>query len=243
MKNITQTIYITIFILLFVTCIFNIAELNIIAKTDYTNHLEQSIVMNASYLLLCKLIIQSVITYVIGNILYHRIKDKVIEKDLQRSMDNVSTDTTSQQHYDSLVKTLDQVYGEPDINTLQFDPIDQVDKYDKFGIDYVENTMEIKRDSKGYIKSVEKKKPIDFGYINGEPTILYEDEIHDDNLSGIVQPEGRLLSDILNEYDINNTSFTKGELSRNERYIEVEYATADMIKVGEEKYKYFKRVK
>jgi hypothetical protein len=210
MKNNTQLIYLTIFLILFVTCIFNIAELNLIAKSDYTNHLEQSVVMNASYLLLCKLIIQSVITYVVGNILYHKVKDSILERDLQKSMDNISVDKVKNRVISQLFK--DEVINtEPDISTLQFDPIDAVDRYDKFGIDH-NNTMDIKRDRNGRIKSVEKKV------------------------------EGRLLSDILEGVNIQYTSFAERDVRENSKYIEVEYKTIDMINNQDGTYRYFKMV-
>jgi hypothetical protein len=69
MKNILNIALSTIFSLLFITVVFTIAELNIVAKSGYTNQLQQSVVMSASYLIVCKLIIQIVLTYCTGNIL------------------------------------------------------------------------------------------------------------------------------------------------------------------------------
>jgi len=74
MKNTIIIIYTTIISILFITVLFTIAELNIIAKTEFTNHLEQSVIMTASYLIICKLLIQMAITYIAGNMLYRKIK-------------------------------------------------------------------------------------------------------------------------------------------------------------------------
>ncbi len=91
MKHIITTIYTTIFSILLVTVFFTIAELTTIAKTEFVNQLQQSVVMNASYLIACKLIIQIVLTYIFGHMIYHKIGYDEISRQLDEVLKKEAT--------------------------------------------------------------------------------------------------------------------------------------------------------
>lgn len=176
MKNILNIALTTIFSLLFITVVFTIAELNIVAKTEFTNQLQQSVVMSASYLMVCKLIIQIVLTYCTGNILYHRIKDahdKIINHNKARaSWENTAgnkpitpeeafSGTITKEDYKFAREVLDDHDVYDKVNTLQFDPIDQIDEIDKSN-----NCIDLRREGvylsellKGVKKTMHTFKP------------------------------------------------------------------------------------
>ncbi len=197
MKNILTVVFTTIFSILFITVMYTIAELNIVAKTEFTNQLQQSVIINASYFITCKLIVQIVLTYLFGHLLYHKVQyitlAKRLDSILNKEMSNINKDQTysgvestdvsprwedvvqpltttninadkvnplwtsyperMQRHKDNFGTILDIMKDArpltPDeafkstpidkdvfekVNTLQFDPINQVDEMDKNGI-------------------------------------------------------------------------------------------------------------
>jgi len=133
MKNTITVIYITIISILIVTVFFTIAELNLVTKTAFTNHLEQSVVMTASYLILCKLIVQMAITYLLGNILYNKMKStyKIVDTKRGTWQSEVKANTQSikktiQDDISSVVEGVKRnIILEPIISNEDFDRVDR----------------------------------------------------------------------------------------------------------------------
>ncbi len=107
MKNTTTIIYATIISILLVTVFFTIAELNIVAKSEYTNHLEQTVVMTASYLIICKLLIQIAITYILGNMLYNMLYNKIY-KSKEVGVARIKSTTVDTTQLDKTLERLDK---------------------------------------------------------------------------------------------------------------------------------------
>lgn len=100
MKNIITIVYTTIISILILSVFFTIAELTIVAKTEFSNQLQQTVVMNASYLISCKLILQILITSVLGNMLYHKIGYNIISKKVDEVLkDNKPNSGQSTEHH------------------------------------------------------------------------------------------------------------------------------------------------
>lgn len=172
MKNSITIIYTTILSILFITVLFTIAELNIIVKTEFSNQLQQSVIMSASYLIICKLIIQMVITYIIGTILYRRIKDNhdsngkpTYDKNLlAKYPERMQHHKDRQEEVKNWLKqvrpvTIDEAFkvdkSFDKVSELKFDPIDQIDELDKSSIGTTPITRTFKDKSKEVLDNVE----------------------------------------------------------------------------------------
>ncbi len=129
MKNTITTTLIAIFSILFITVLFTIAELNIIAKTEFTNQLQQSVIMSASYLISCKLIIQIAILYIVGNILYHKMKDVSYKRQSIRDAIHL----LNKQAEEALNKRFDNVYK----STMSRSPISDIANKPEIKLDKV----------------------------------------------------------------------------------------------------------
>jgi hypothetical protein len=276
MKNTITIIYTTIFSLLFITVIFTIAELNIIAKTPFDNQLQQSVVMSASYLIICKLIIQIAITYIAGNVLYHKIKD-IHSNNTNHSKTKMAwedcVETKSEARYvneplidkeqylktkDSIMKgdisgRLEDLTTRPltpneafkstpidkevfdKVSELKFDPVDQIDEIDKSNISIEKEgtilsdlllgisknahtfTKRQLRDNKRWkLIGYPDASTVDFEVIVINKKNQYYVEVEEK----LVEPKGRLLSDILGEKP-DSHSFIEEQIRINKRYKEV----------------------